>query len=337
MTKRDRVINSLQHKQTDIIPHNIDLTQHARQNLIDFLGSDNVDEVLENHIDSAYYDGFLKPDGDGFMKDDFGVRWLREGTDGDIGIVTGQVLQEPDSSLIKMPDIREEEIRSRYQALTAKDDGLFKCGMIGFSMFERAWTMRGMESFLSDMLLEPDFADDLLDAICEHNLKIIDVAVEYNIDCFHFGDDWGQQKGLIMGPALWRRFIKPRVARMYDRVHSKGLFVSQHSCGDISDIFGDLVDIGLNMYQTFQPEIYDCDWFKREYGNHLTIWGGISTQRLLPFASPDEIKHIAGDFMRKMGAGGGLVAAPTHSIPGDVSGAQIMALVELFTNQNKYL
>lgn len=337
MTKRERVTAALRHQDADIIPHHIDLTVHARQNLVDFAGTDQVDKLLDNHIKSVYYDGFLVPDGPGYMKDDFGVRWLREGTDGDIGIVSNQVIAEPDISLISMPDIREAEQRSNYQAMAQSPGDLFSCGMIGFSLFERAWTMRGMECFLSDMLLEPDFADALLDAICEHNLKIIDLALEYPIDCFHFGDDWGQQKGLIMGPALWRRFIKPRLARMYQRVKSSGRFVSQHSCGDISELFGDLVDIGLDMYQTFQPEIYDCEKFKREYGNHLTIWGGISTQRLLPFAGPEEIVRTAASFMKQMGKGGGLVAAPTHAIPGDVSGEKIMALAHLFTHQSQYL
>lgn len=58
-------------------------------------------------------------------------------------------------------------------------------------------------------------------------------------------------------------------------------YIIQHSCGDISELFPDLIDIGLDCYQTFQTEIYDMDGFKRDYGNDLSIWGGISTQQIL--------------------------------------------------------
>ncbi len=84
------------------------------------------------------------------------------------------------------------------------------------------------------MITEPEFVDELLDAITEYNMKIIDIALEYDIDGFHFGDDWGQQAGLIMGPNYWRRFIKPRMARMYERAKKQGeiyipAFLRRHS------------------------------------------------------------------------------------------------------------
>jgi uroporphyrinogen decarboxylase len=217
------------------------------------------------------------------------------------------------------------------------DDETFKHGSVGFSMFERAWTLRGMEHFLIDMLTEPDFAHGLLDAICEFNLKIVEIGLSYNVDGFYFGDDWGQQKGLIMGPELWRKYIKPRMARLYGAVKSKGKFVIQHSCGDITAIFSDLIEIGLDCYQTFQPEIYDIRAVKREYGRDLSFWGGISTQRLLPFASPAEVKDKTVEIMRIMGKGGGYLAAPTHAIPGDVPPENVEAMLEVFQNQDRYL
>ena len=85
---------------------------------------------------------------------------------------------------------------------------------IGFSLYERAWSLRGIESFLLDMVEHPDFAHELLDRICEFNLALIEQACRYPIDNVRFGDDWGSQRGLIMGPARWREFIKPRFARM---------------------------------------------------------------------------------------------------------------------------
>jgi len=200
-------------------------------------------------------------------------------------------------------------------------------------MYERAWTLRGIENLLVDMIEEPQFVHDLLDAITEYNLKVIDIGLEYDIDGFHFGDDWGQQRGLIMGPVHWRTFIKPRMARMYARVKSKGLIVSQHSCGDIEEIFPDLIEIGLDIYQTVQPEIYNLKEIKRKYGNDLTFWGGISTQGLLPYGTAGEVRQVARETIKIMNQDGGYIAAPTHALPRDIPVENVIALMEVFQNQ----
>lgn len=196
-------------------------------------------------------------------------------------------------------------------------------------MFERAWTLTGMENLLV-YISDPEFVDTLLDNILEYNLEIIDIALEYDIDGFLFGDDWGQQKGLIMGPVLWRKFIKPGIAKMYEKVKSHGKLVAQHSCGDVSELFPDLIDIGLDIYQTFQPEIYNIKDVKKKFGKHLSFWGGISTQTLLPVATPDEVKRVTRETMEILGDGGGYIAAPTHAVPGDVPPENIAALIEVF-------
>ena len=123
------------------------------------------------------------------------------------------------------------------------------------------------------------------------------------------------------------------MARMFEKVKRSGRFVSLHSCGDIHELFPELIDIGLDVYQTFQPEIYDIHTVKRDFGKHLTFWGGISTQRVLPWVTPDEVKRIARETMAVMGKGGGYIAAPTHDIPGDVPPENIIALAEAFQEQ----
>jgi hypothetical protein len=61
-----------------------------------------------------------------------------------------------------------------------------------------------------------------------------------------------------MGPRLWRRFIKPRVAQLYARAKGAGKYVMQHSCGAIQELFPDLIEIGLDIFNTFQPEVMAC-------------------------------------------------------------------------------
>ena len=167
--------------------------------------------------------------------------------------------------------------------------------------------------------------------ITRRNLQVLDIALEYDIDGFYFGDDWGQQKGLIMGPECWRRFIKPYLARMYARVHEAGKYVVQHSCGDIREIIDDLYEIGLNMYQTFQPEIYGYD-YSRVLRGKIAIWGGVSTQRDLPVKTPEEVAQVTRELLAAFPEGG-LVAGPTHAVPGDVPPENLLAMLAVLEHQ----
>lgn len=335
MTRRERIIAAVKHQKTDFCPYNIDFTHEEDDKVSQYLNDKDFITKVGNHITMVYYDGYLsevsgKP---GYWRDDFGVLWNRNGADKDIGVIEGKVIKDPDIKSYKFPEIDEAKIRKEYENMIKNAEDKFRFGSIGFSMYERAWTLRGMEDLLVDMVEEPEFVEDLLDAITEHNLKIIDIGLEYDIDGFHFGDDWGQQKGLIMGPNYWRKFIKPRMAKMYGRVKSKGLIVSQHSCGDIQDIMPDLIEIGLDIYQTFQPEIYDMKEIKQKFGSNLTFWGGISTQRLLPFATAEEVKKVVKETIKIMGENGGYIAAPTHSLPADIPSENVVALIEAVHNQ----
>ena len=271
-----------------------------------------------------------------FYIDHFSVVWNRT-VDKDIGIVDSYRLTEPDIGTISalIPAFDREQGVALMEELMARPASLFRIANLGFSLFERAWTLRGMDHLLMDMIEYPEFVDALLTQITDWNLKCIDLALEYDIDGMLFGDDWGMQRGTITGPRLWRRFIKPHLARMYGRVRAAGKFVLQHSCGDISEIYPDLVEIGLHAHQTFQPEIYDIHAIKRQYAGKLAFWGGISTQRLLPFATPDEVRRETARIMTVMGAGGGYIAAPTHAVPPDVPPENILAMVEVFQNQKR--
>jgi uroporphyrinogen decarboxylase len=336
MTKRERVKRAVNHNETDFVPYNVDFTKQEYDKVADYLKDSRFAEKIGNHIASAYYDGYLSEmsPGSGYFKDDFGVVWNRNGADKDIGVIDNIQIKEPDISQYTFPELDETKLRADYENLVNNSGDKFRFGSIGFSMFERAWTLRGMENLLVDMVVNPGFVVELLESIMNYNLKIIDIALEYDIDGFHFGDDWGQQKGLIMGPEYWKRFIKPKVAKMYKKVKSAGKIVSQHSCGDIEQIFPDLVEMGLDVYQTFQPEIYDIEKVKEEFGNDLAFWGGISTQRLLPYADVKKVKDVTKRTIEIMGKGGGYIAAPTHAIPGDVPPENVVAMIGVFKNQD---
>lgn len=333
VTNRERVIAALEFEKPDYTPYSLGFTEQMFEKMIAYAGSDYVYSI-DNHIHQF---DLIKPQvevGPERFRDEYGVVWNKSGVDKDIGVVDSLILEDPeDLDSFELPPVDEAFIREKMELMMNTAGERFRLVGIGFSLFERAWTLRGMENLLCDMITEPDFVHALLDKIMRRNLEIIDIALEYDIDGFYFGDDWGQQKGLIMGPAHWRTFIKPRLAEMYGRVHAAGKYVVQHSCGDVRDVMDDLHEVGLNLYQTFQPEIYGYDYAKQIYGK-IAIWGGISTQRDLPVKTPEQIRAVTRELLAAF-PHGGLVAAPTHAIPGDVPPENVEAMLEVLAAQNK--
>lgn len=333
MLQRERVIKAIEHKTTDIIPYQLDLTQGVYEKLCEYYGdNDFLYSVVGNHLIREKHKNHRAIDSVSY-KDIYGVTWYKEQAGGDIGIIKDFIFKEPDIGLFTFPEPDVEFIKSKCERITKEYGSLFKIYEIGFSLYERAWTLRGMDSILMDFILNEEFVDNLLDKILQYNLKVIDIAAQYPIDCIMFGDDWGQQKGLLMGPKHWNRFIRPRVLTMYERVKKHDLYVAQHSCGDNSELFGDLIDMGLDIYNTFQPEIYQVEKFKKEFGNHITVYGGVSTQGILSKGSPEEVKREVRRMMGILGANGGYIAAPTHQITSDIPMENILAFVETVKKQ----
>jgi uroporphyrinogen decarboxylase len=204
---------------------------------------------------------------------------------------------------------------------------------LGFSLFERAWTLAGMENILMAMAADREFLHTLLDRILDINLAIIERACAHDVDIFRFGDDWGQQRGLIMGPALWREFIKPRFKRMCQLVKSRGKVTMLHCCGKVDEIFADLIECGLDIFNPFQPEVMDVFEIKRRYGRDMTFFGGISIQRTLPFGTVTQVRDEVRRLIDVVGEGGGYIASPSHDIPGDAKPENIAAMIDVLQNQ----
>ena len=204
---------------------------------------------------------------------------------------------------------------------------------LGFSLYERAWTLLGMENLMMAMVADKRFVHDLLDRILAFNLRVIENACAFDIDAMRFGDDWGMQTGLQMGPRSWREFIKPRIQQMYGLVKSRGKFVFIHSCGKVDGIFPDLIECGVDVFNPFQPEVMDVYAVKRTYGDRLSFYGGISTQQTLPYGTPAEVRDEVRRLLDAIGRDGGYIASPAHSVPADARPENIAAMIEVLQSQ----
>jgi uroporphyrinogen decarboxylase len=330
MTARERVMAAIAHEQPDRAPYHVDFTFRAHQAMARYYGDEAFAGRIGNCLACA---GAAPPDAwrevePNIWEDQFGVRWDRS-VDRDIGVVCNQIVRPANVDDFPLPDpAHPHRFDDLAETIATRCDRFVICNL-GFSLYERAWTLAGMENLLMAMVADPAFAHRLLDRILAYNLAVIRRACDYHIDAMMFGDDWGQQSGVVMGARMWREFIKPRVREMYQTVKECGKLVFIHSCGKVGELFPDLIECGVDVFNPFQPEVIDVYEAKRAFGDRLTFFGGISTQRLLPYGTPDEVRAEVRRLLREVGANGGLIAAPAHATPGDARPENVAAMIEV--------
>jgi len=334
VTPRERVWQAIRHQEPDRVPWHVGCTVPARRKLEAHFGRTDLDDVLGNHLAKyrARSEESLEEIRPGFWRDEFGVVWNRT-VDPDIGVIEDYLLKRRSLKGYRFPDPRDPR---RFRALPAfiqQHRDRFRYVSVGFSLFERAWALRGMTELMIDMLEAPEFVDELLDELVRFDLGIVEEAVRYDIDGVLFGDDWGQQSGLLFGARLWRRFIKPRIAVLYGAVKRAGKAVMIHCCGKVQELFPELIEVGLDVFNPFQPEVMDPIEMKRRFGDRLSFYGGMSIQRLLPFGTPQEVRDESRRLIGEVGCGGGLILAPSHDMPGDIPVENIVAMVETMQGQ----
>jgi len=307
-------------------------TQEAKAKLQGHYGCTDIEGPLGNHILKLGQDiGIFDDIGNERVRDSFGVIWDRS-IDKDIGNVEGQILPEPMLTGYSFPDPLDARFFADIPGKIEQFPERFRVFQIGFSLYERAWTLRGMEALMMDFYDHPEFVHALLNRIADYNLAQVQEALTYDIDAIYFGDDWGQQQGLQMGARLWREFFRPVLKRMYNAVRQAGKFVMIHSCGDVDELFDDLITLGLNCFNPFQPEVMDIWQLLPQYRGRLAFHGGLSTQRTLPFGTVEEVRD-EGDRLLALGRDGGYIFAPAHDVESDVPLENMLAAIERVQSQ----
>jgi uroporphyrinogen decarboxylase len=307
MTRREYVKAAIEHREADRVPYAIDLCSEAWEKLKPIAGDRTEEEFIDNDVKS-----FSVP---WWTWHELAADWSKPGTPSSPAKVIGRGSYEGFLDAIK--------------AAKDKCDKYFLVRIYG-SHFEKAYFSRGIENFLADMAGDPPFARKLLNRIIEKNLVMLDNFLALpEVDGVLLGSDWGSQIDLLMSPAVWQEMIRPGEQKEYDLVHSFGKDVWVHSCGCVKKIIPSLVEMGLDVLNPVQPEAMDIRRLKQRYGHKLAFWGGISTQKTLPYGTPDELRAEARAVRDLMSKGGGYILSPAQSLMGDVPVENVLALLEV--------
>ena len=336
LTPRERVIAQIRHQETDPVPYVLTFEGDVADHLDDHFGSAVWRGLLDNAIRHVPTPNLVVDEtAESYVRGPYGSLWrvnrrpfhLEE-----------PVLREPSLDGYAFPDLDAfftSDWRAEAVSVIESQPSHFKVIGFGFGLFERTWALRGFNEALMDAAGDPGFYDELAEQVTRHQLEIIERIVDLPVDGVMFSDDWGYQQGVLLGPKRWRRFLKGRLARQYARVHEAGKYVLSHCCGSIATILPDLIEIGLDVYQSVQPEAKDSSPYdlKRLYGGRMTFWGGLGSQSTIPFGTPESIRVEVNRLCREMGEGGGYILAPAKALQPGTPIKNAAAVVEAFLAQ----
>ena len=210
-------------------------------------------------------------------------------------------------------------------------------GRIHCTIFESAWALRGLETLMMDMYINPELTNHLLDETASYHKSVARNMAKMGVDMIWLGDDMGAQKGLMIDPELWKRYFK---ARMADIIHTikdinPNIKVAYHSDGCVYAIIPDLIEIGVDVLNPIQTECMDPDFLKDSYGDKLSFFGGIAVQSTLPMGKRKDIQNEFDNLKNTLGRGGGWLCAPTHHIQMDTPMDNFFTLLEAIGIEDK--
>ena len=348
---------ALSHEEPDRCPMQISFTPEFAARLKDELGLTDEDlhnphgggntYVLERVLDqdmlltsvgwaNSYYATETYSEDGVTYTDEWGVGWrnvayeTRFGTGHYTEMVVHPLADDAAIASYVPPDPQRPELYTEAARVIEKfGEEYWIVGVTVTTIWETAWALRGYEQALMDLAINPDLMEQILDIPFNYHLAAAQKLVQMGVDMIWIGDDVGAQQRMLISPATWRRFFKPRMATFISTLKriNPAVKVAYHSDGAIEPIIPDLIEIGLDVLNPIQPRCMDPVRLKKMYGDRLCFWGSIDEQHTLPFGTPAEVRQEVIARLQTVGRGGGLIIGPTHHVQLDTPLDNFWAMV----------
>ena len=197
-------------------------------------------------------------------------------------------------------------------------------------VFQTAWYMRSREQLFVDFVERTALAEAILERIGQIVAEMATRLAEAGVDYLQMADDIGMQDRMIMAPDTWRQWIKPQVARVFAaaRQIKPDIHIAYHTDGNFEAVIPDLLEIGVTVLTTVQPECMDVFQVKEQWGTDVTLMGTVGVQSTFRFGTPDQVREMIRRQIEVLGQGGGFVLAPANAVEPDVPWENILAFFE---------
>jgi len=336
MTPKQRVRSQIEHRETDFIPYTLYYEEEIAAKVDQYYGSDRWRKKINNMIVHVPGPDIVDTvdEEKRTRKDWYGSTWT---IDNRPCVLIEPALKESSLEGYKFPDVEvywnSTWKKKAHQFIGEHQDYFSIAG--GVMVYELIWYMRGFENAYVDLAGNPGFYEELADALIEHQMPVLEKCLSLPVDGIMFADDWGMQTGVLIGAERWRKIFKPRMEKLYRRVHEAGKYTLTHCCGSIAEIIPDLIEIGLDVYESVQPEAKNNSPYelKKKYGDKITFWGALGSQSTVPFGTPQDIRKEVRRLCSELGKGGGYILSPAKPLQPETPVENAVAVIESFLEQ----
>lgn len=307
LSSRERVLAAIAHREADRVPYNLRLVPELLEMVRGELGTSDYAEHFQHDV---RYVSLRLPDKPADVPV---LEWTPQPTEADIALL-------------------RQETEAFHQR------GLAVCGMYFMGVYEQAKDWIGDEAAMVGPYVDSEGFARLLDRIVAWKCALYGAYVAAGVDIVWMGDDLGTQRALVMSPALYRQWYRPRHQQIIHHLWSirSDVKIAFHSCGHVTPLVRDLIEIGIDILEAVQAECMDLEQLKREFGRDLTFWGGVGAQSVLARTTPEQVVEGVRRTLRIMAAGGGYLAAPCHTLTEEVPWSSIVAFHEVLQTQAAY-
>jgi uroporphyrinogen decarboxylase len=336
MTPRERALAAFRHEVPDIVPAYVRDNMDWRK-LAAYFNLSTEEELfafLGNTIKTFYPACLIEPED----TPDSGSELTIWGVSDEKGGTYSDLIPRPlanaetvaDVEAFNWPSGNEWDFRGMRHELE-KEKTYARLSPSWLPVFSRLCEMFGMEKAMVSLYTNRPIIEAALAHLDEFYTdffrNILDECGDH-LDIFGMGDDFAGNAGMLISPDLWRELFKPLYAKWFGMAKDKGLFTFMHCCGKLTDVLPELIDIGLDAWQTVQTHLtgQSAEFLKKEFGAHLTFIGAIDTSNIMSFASPEEVRKHVQTQISALGKGGGYICAPDHTIMPEVSSENVEAL-----------
>ena len=362
MDSRERTFRALDFEQPDRVPIDLWCSSGFKEKMAR-AGAPITPAFLDHHdVDLRYIEGpaYIGPPlqtfGDGVDEDIWGVR--RRTAIAHVNGGAESYKEVARSPLAQAQSVEEVDAYDRwpspdwfdYSGIEAQCEAVRTQGRVAVFMGDRmnrlaqlkpAMYLRGVEQILSDLLLNPEIAHAIFARIRAFYTAYAErmfEAANAKLDLLLMGDDFGSQTGPLISPAMWTEFLGPGFAEYIHLAKHYGLRVMHHTCGGVRPLIPLMIDAGLDILQSVQPEAANMDprSLKQEFGARLAFHGAISIQRTLPFGSPEDVRNEVRDRIAAFAPGGGYILCTAHNIQADTPIENLEALLAAYHEYGTY-
>ena len=338
MTPREIVIAQINHQETEYVPYNFRIEPDAEAILTKHYGSEEWKKKLICPIAKgpSFFDSWqavksVDPNDPTKWIDVYGNCWTSNGHVHHLDRNAMYGIEPEDYKWPVLSDFmwpgRPEQLQEWAQNIPSDR---FSTISIGAGHWELTWRLLGVEEALIMCLAEPERFDWIIENVDRLINQFVDVLIQTPADALMIADDWCDQRSCIMGPDRWRTFIKPRLAKIYKKIHDSGKYVINNVCGNVEPLLPDLIEIGLDVLESVQPEAMNVYEMKRKYGDKITFYGGLGCQHTLAFGTPDEVRAEIRKLREEMSRGGGYILSSAKPINKEVPLENMIAAYETF-------